>query len=42
MKKDKNNYEFFKKKKFKIYDMRNLYPPKKMRKLGISYYCIGR
>ena len=29
-------------KKFKIYDMRNLYQPSKMRKLGITYYSIGR
>ena len=29
-------------KKFKIYDMRNLYNTKKMRKLGFSYYSIGR
>ena len=31
-----------KKKKFKIYDMRNLYEPKKMKNLGFSYYSIGR
>ena len=31
-----------KNKKFKIYDMRNIYSPKKMKKLGISYYSIGR
>ncbi len=29
-------------KKFKIYDMRNLYSPAKMRKLGLSYYSVGR
>ncbi len=29
-------------KKFKIYDMRNLYSPEKMKKLGYSYYSIGR
>ena len=29
-------------KKIKIYDMRNLYSPKKMKNLGISYYSIGR
>ena len=29
-------------KKIKIYDMRNLYSPKKMRKLGLNYYSIGR
>ncbi len=31
-----------KKKKFKIYDMRNLYSPDNMKKLGFSYYSIGR
>ena len=31
-----------KKKKFKIYDMRNLYSPNLMRKKGFSYYSIGR
>jgi UDPglucose 6-dehydrogenase len=31
-----------KKKKFKIYDMRNLYSPTKMKKSKISYFCIGR
>tara|TARA_B100000029_G_scaffold53939_1_gene48948 strand:- start:913 stop:2211 length:1299 start_codon:yes stop_codon:yes gene_type:complete len=31
-----------KNKNVKIYDMRNLYPSAKMRKLGISYYSIGR
>ena len=31
-----------KKKKFKIYDMRNLYSPNKMKKNKIDYYCIGR
>ena len=31
-----------KNKKFKIYDMRNLYSPQKMKKLGFSYYSIGR
>ena len=29
-------------KKIKIFDMRNLYSPKKMKKLGLSYYSIGR
>ena len=29
-------------KKFKIYDMRNLYSPTKMRKLGLSYFSVGR
>ena len=31
-----------KKKKFKIYDMRNLYSPDVMKKNGFSYYSIGR
>ena len=31
-----------KKKNFKIYDMRNLYSPDKMKKLGFLYYSIGR
>ena len=31
-----------KNKKFKIYDMRNLYSPKKMQKLGLNYFSIGR
>jgi len=31
-----------KSKKFKIYDMRNLYSPQKMKKLGFIYYSIGR
>ena len=31
-----------KKKRFKIYDMRNLYSPDKMIKLGIDYHSIGR
>jgi len=31
-----------KNKNLKIYDMRNLYSPKKMKKLGFSYYSIGR
>ena len=29
-------------KKLKIFDMRNLYSPKKMKNLGITYYSIGR
>ena len=29
-------------KKFQIYDMRNLYSPKDMKKLGLSYHSIGR
>ena len=31
-----------KKNSFKIYDMRNLYSPKKMQKNKINYFCIGR
>ena len=31
-----------KRKKFKIYDMRNLYSPKNMKKQGFSYHSIGR
>ena len=31
-----------KNKKFKIFDMRNLYSPQKMKNLGLSYYSIGR
>jgi len=31
-----------KKKKFKIYDMRNLYSPSKMKKYKINYFSIGR
>jgi len=31
-----------KKKKFKIYDMRNLYSAELMKKKGLSYYSIGR
>ena len=31
-----------KKKNFKIYDMRNLYSPKKMKKNRINYFCVGR
>ena len=30
------------KKKFKIYDMRNLYSPESMRQNGFNYYSIGR
>jgi len=29
-------------KKFKVYDMRNLYSPNSMKKMGLSYYSIGR
>jgi len=31
-----------KKKNFKIYDMRNLYSPYKMKKNKVNYFCIGR
>ena len=31
-----------KNKNLKIYDMRNLYSPKKMKNSGLSYYSIGR
>ena len=31
-----------KKKNFKIYDMRNLYSPNKMKKNKINYFCVGR
>ena len=31
-----------KKRNFKIYDMRNMYSPKKMKKLNINYFGIGR
>ena len=31
-----------KRKKFKIYDMRNLYSPGNMKKQGFSYYSLGR
>ena len=42
-----NNYvsvvnEQLKKDNFKIYDMRNLYSPLKMKRLKIQYYGIGR
>ena len=30
------------KKKFKIYDLRNLYSPSKMKNKNIKYYSIGR
>jgi len=32
----------YRRKKFKIYDLRNLYSPGYMKKLGISYYSLGR
>lgn len=34
--------KLFRKKKFKVYDLRNLYAPDLMRKKGINYYSIGR
>ncbi len=34
--------KLYKKKRFKIYDMRNLYSPDTMKKKGFSYYSIGR
>tara|TARA_B100000686_G_scaffold290542_1_gene317969 strand:- start:1948 stop:2193 length:246 start_codon:yes stop_codon:yes gene_type:complete len=34
--------KILKRKKTKIYDMRNLYTSKKIKKLGFSYYSIGR
>ena len=34
--------KLIKKKKFKIYDMRNLYSPNMMKKKGLDYYSIGR
>ena len=34
--------KLFRKKKFKIYDMRNLYPVELMKKKGFDYYSIGR
>ena len=37
-----NFKKLVKKRNFKIYDMRNLYSPHKMRKLNIKYFGIGR
>jgi len=37
-----NFKKLIKKQKFKIYDMRNLYSPLKMKKLNIDYYGVGR
>ena len=34
--------KLYRKKKFKIYDMRNLYSVEMMKKKGISYYSVGR
>jgi UDPglucose 6-dehydrogenase len=35
-------WKLSKNKILKIYDMRNLYSPKKMKKLGFNYFSIGR
>jgi len=37
-----NFKKLVKKRNFKIYDMRNLYSPDKMRKLNIKYFGVGR
>ena len=37
-----NFKKLVKKNNFKVFDMRNLYSPSKMRKLNIKYYGIGR
>ncbi len=37
-----NFKKLVKKKNFKIYDMRNMYSPTKMKKLNINYFGIGR
>ena len=37
-----NFKKLVKKRNFKIYDMRNLYSPDKMRKLNIKYFSVGR
>ena len=37
-----NFKKLVKKRNFKIYDMRNLYSPDKMRKLSINYFSVGR
>ena len=34
--------KLYRKKKFKIYDMRNLYSPELMKHKGFNYYSIGR
>ena len=41
---DKSLYfkKLVKKRNFKVYDMRNLYSPEKMKKLNIKYFGIGR
>ena len=37
-----NFKKLVKKRNFKVYDMRNLYSPDKMRKLDIKYFSVGR
>ena len=37
-----NFKKLVKKRNFKVYDMRNLYSPNKMRKLNIKYFGVGR
>ncbi len=37
-----NFKKLVKKQKFKIYDMRNMYSPSRMKKLNIDYYGVGR
>ena len=37
-----NFKKLVKKRNFKIYDMRNMYSPTKMKKLNINYFGIGR
>ena len=37
-----NFRKLVKKKNFKVFDMRNLYSPSKMKKLNIKYFGIGR
>ena len=37
-----NFKKLVKKRNFKVYDMRNLYSPDKMRKLNIKYFSVGR
>ena len=42
---DKDGIDLLKlvnKKNFKVYDMRNMYSPTKMKKLNINYFGIGR
>ena len=37
-----NFKKLVKNQKFKIYDMRNMYSPSRMKKLNIDYYAVGR